>query len=167
MKSPPWKAFQPTLPLQTTNLPMDRVRENFIAADMYNVVSAFMVTPGWNMTNSFVRGLANPGTASAPTAYYWHRGEGNDRQWIKQVMQYEGGSSWVGMVYYYSNNNEATYVPMLDAEGNYVFQLNYDSGGNVTTSYWGADTSVPHYLLEDGSFFILLEDGTSHIALGV
>ena len=165
MKTPAWKAFQHTLPQQTSNLPIDRIRENLVALDMMNTIGAFIISPGWNSTNSFVRGLTNPGTAAAPTSYYWYRGSGVDKQWIKQEMDYSGGASFTRMAFYYSNTNEAIYNPMYDADGNYVFTINYDSDGVLAFTVWGSDFSAYQLIAEDGASLFLLENGTDHIAL--
>lgn len=149
-----WVPFRRQQPTGTTNNPMDMVRTNMYATLLSHVVN-FAVnhngdaqpnynkpTPGWNYTNSFTRGEATPGTYRRPVRAYWWSGSGNTKRWIKVVFTYTNGTFpdfVTTAAFYYSDDNEATYVPMYDEDKNYVITYALAAGPIAITASatWG------------------------------
>jgi len=130
-----WRPNRIATPTGATNKPLDQIRYN-----MYAMVTqtAIGVSLGWNYTNSVTRSEASPGTANLPARKYWYRGSGNTKQWIKAVCSYTG-TNLTKIALYFSEDNEATYVPMVDGDAdlNYVLTLTY-SGADLASASWGA-----------------------------
>ncbi len=130
-----WQPNRLATPTGTTNKPLDQIRYN-----LYAMVAqtALGVSLGWSYTNSVTRGEASPGTAALPARKYWYHGSGNTMQWVKAVCTYTG-TNLTKVALYFSDNNEATYVPMVDGDAglNYVLTLTY-SGADLTAASWGA-----------------------------
>lgn len=128
-----WRPYQPTIPTHATNLPFDVLRANLLAV---HIATACGISPMWSYTNSFTRSEASAGTAALPARKYWYRGTGNSTQWVKVELTYTG-SLMTKAALYFSEDNEGTYVPMLDADRNYVLTVNYDGSNNLTSTSWG------------------------------
>jgi hypothetical protein len=94
--------------------------------------------PGWSYTNSYTRGEDNPGTAAQPfRSYIFYGADDNNRRWVKQDLQYTG-NALTKIAFYYSDNNESSYVPMFNEDGvNYVLTLVYDAEDNLRYTEWG------------------------------
>lgn len=128
-----WRPYYPDIPTHATNMPLDVLRNHLAALA---AAGASGIAPQWNYTNSVTRAEAAPGTAALPARKYWWRGTGNTKKWIKAACTYTG-IDLTKVVMYYSEDNEATYVPMLDADRNYVLTLTYDGANNLTATSWG------------------------------
>ncbi len=129
-----WRPFRPRMLTHATSLPFDVIRAAMFSL---SAASAAGFAPGWSYTNSVTRGQASPGTAAQPARSYVYYGTGNTRQWVKTVCTYTGNSLTKAAMYY-SEDNEATYVPMYDEGGiNYVITLVYDGDDNLESSSWG------------------------------
>jgi hypothetical protein len=129
-----WTAFQPTLPTQYGELPLNKVRANAWAMQ---VATAAGFPPGWSYTNSVTRAESSPGTAALPARQYWTNGTGNQTKWVKAVLTWSA-SDLTKVALYYSDDNEATYVPLVDDGGlDHVITLTYDGSGNLTATSWG------------------------------
>ncbi len=129
-----WKAFRPRLLTHATQLPLDRIRESLFAI---SAAQATGFAPGWSYTNSVTRGEASPGTAEQPLRSYIFYGTGNSKQWVKTVCEYTG-NNLTQAAFYYSNDNEASYVPMYNEDDvNYVLTLVYDVDDNLESTSWG------------------------------
>jgi len=137
-RSTSWVPFKESLPIATNDDPFKIVRANVAANETSAVVvscfaSTPTIVPRWSYTNSVTRAEASPGTAASPARKYWYSGTGNARRWIKAVLTWGPPSK---AAFYYSSDNEATYVPMLDADGNYVLTSTY-TGADLNASTWG------------------------------
>ena len=128
-----WRPYQPEIPIHATNLPLDVLRINIAAV---HIATAVGISPLWNYTNSATRAEAGGGTAELPTNKYWYRGTGNSTKWVKAVHTYSGLDT-TKIAFYYSEDNEATYVPMLDPDRNYVLNLTFDAFHNLSSTSWG------------------------------
>lgn len=128
-----WRPYQPEIPTHASALPLDILRNNIAAV---HIATAVGISPLWNYTNSVTRGEASPGTAGQPARLYWFRGSGNQRKWVKAEHTYSGMTT-TKVALYYSEDNEATYVPLLDADRNYVLSLSWDGSGNLQSTSWG------------------------------
>lgn len=128
-----WRPYQPDIPTHATSLPYDVLRANLSAM---SAAAACGMSPMWGYTNSVTRGEASPGTAALPARKYWWRGAGNAKKWVKAAITYTG-SNPTKIALYFSEDNEATYVPMLDPDRNYVLTLSYDGSSNLTATSWG------------------------------
>lgn len=136
-----WKPFRDTFPNHSCANPLDRARENFIAAEaLMSARSAdktSAVSFGWNYTNSVTLGEPSGGTAAKPNVKYWYHRNGNilHTKWVR------ADCTWTGAVitkiaFYYSNDNRATWAPMTCEMGNYVVTITY-SGADITETTWG------------------------------
>ena len=132
VRSSIWRPYQPEIPTHASANPLDIMRANIAAL---HLTVAAGISPGWNYTNSVTRAEAAPGTADLPARKYWKRGTGNATKWVKAEITYSG-SDMTRIAFYFSEDNEATYVPMLDSDRNYVLNLNYDSFSNLTSTSW-------------------------------
>lgn len=129
-----WRPYQPEIPTQASSLPLDILRNNLAAV---HIATACGVSPMWSYTNSVTRGEASPGTAALPARKYWKRGTLNATKWAKAAITYTGNNP-TKIALYFSEDNEATYVPMLDPDRNYVLTLTYDGSSNLTATSWGS-----------------------------
>jgi hypothetical protein len=118
--------------MQSSGQPFDLVRVNFAAI---HVATGCGITPGWNYITSVGRGEASPGTDVKPARKYWTRPNGNTSQWVRAAITYTGELP-TKYVFHYSADNEATYVPMEDVDGNYVLTLAYN-GTIIKQTTWG------------------------------
>ncbi len=119
-----WRPFRPRMLTHATSLPFDVIRAAMFSL---SAASAAGFAPGWSYTNSVTQ----------PARSYVYYGTGNTRQWVKTVCTYTGNSLTKAAMYY-SEDNEATYVPMYDEGGiNYVITLVYDGDDNLESSSWG------------------------------
>jgi hypothetical protein len=128
-----WRPYQPEIPTGASSLPLDILRNNLAAV---NLATAVGISPLWNYTNSVTRAEASPGTAALPARKYWFRGSGNATKWVKAEHTYSGFDV-TKIAFYYSEDNEGTYVPMLDADRNYVLTLAYDTFNSLKSTIWG------------------------------
>lgn len=129
-----WKAYRPRFLTHATQLPFDRIRESLFALSTAQAVG---FAPGWSYTNSVTRGQASPGTAAQPARSYVYYGTGNTKQWVKTVCTYTG-NCLTKAAFYYSNDNESSYVPMYNEDDtNYVVTLVYDSDDYLQSTSWG------------------------------
>ncbi len=130
-----WLPFFRGQPTHATTLQMDMIRRNLQALD---VMGAASVAHGWSYTNSVTRGEGTPGTAALPLRQYWYYGTGNSRIWVKAVNTYTGTDK-TKIALYYSDDNESTYVAMVDESEaqNYVLTLAYDGANNLEETTWG------------------------------
>jgi len=133
VRSSIWRPYQPEIPTHATNLPFDVIRYNIAAV---HIATACGISPMWSYTNSVTRAEASPGTAAQPARKYWKRGAGNATKWVKAVCTYTG-LNMTKVALYFSEDNESTYVPMLDPDRNYVLTLAYDGANNLTSTSWG------------------------------
>lgn len=133
VKTSIWRPYQPEIPIHASALPLDILRNNLAAV---HIATAAGISPLWSYTNSVTRAEASPGTAAQPARKYWYRGTGNQTKWVKASITYSG-LDMTKVAFYYSEDNEATYVPMLDADRNYVLTLAYDAANNLTSTTWG------------------------------
>jgi hypothetical protein len=133
VKTSIWRPYQPEIPTHASALPLDILRTNISAVHLATAVG---ISPQWNYTNSATRSEVSPGTAAAPARKYWFRGSGNSTKWVKAAITYTG-LDMTKVAFYYSEDNEATYVPMLDADRNYVLTLAYDASNNLKSTSWG------------------------------
>jgi hypothetical protein len=127
-----WVPYQPTVPTHATGQPLDTLRNNLLAIHAYSATGFVSM---WNYTNSVTRGEGSPGTEAEPVRKYWWRGSGNAKKWIKAELTWDS-PDLTKAVFYYSEDNESTYVPMLDADRNYVLTMTYASN-NLESSLWG------------------------------
>ncbi len=129
-----WQPNRMATPTQATNKPLDQIRYNLYAMVTQTAIG---VSLGWSFTQSVTRSEASPGTNALPARKYWYRGTGNTKQWVKAVCTYTG-TDLTKAAMYYSDNNEATYVPMVADDGvSYVLTLTYDGSSNITAASWG------------------------------
>lgn len=133
MRLTKWWPFRSDLPTHATEKPIDVARKNLQALAVLSVAG---IDHGWSYTNSVTRAQASPGTAAEPAIEYYFRGTGNTTQWVKRVLTWAGGVI-TKAAFYYSADNEATYVPLTDDESNnYVLTLTY-SGTDIASTSWG------------------------------
>ena len=133
VKTSVWKPYYPEIPIHASALPIDILRSNLHAV---HIATACGISPLWNYTNSVTRVEASPGTAAQPARKYWFRGTGNTTRWVKAEITYTG-LDMTKVALYFSEDNEATYVPMLDPDRNYVLTLAYDASNNLESTSWG------------------------------
>lgn len=127
-----WYSFFSSLPTQSTYRPIDVLRRHLFSV---TASAAAGVVAGWEYTNSVTRGEGSPGSAAEPARKYWHGVGTSSTKWVKAVLTWSGGNM-TKMALYFSEDNESTYVPMLDDSNNYVLTLSY-SGSNLTATTWG------------------------------
>lgn len=155
-----WVPWRTKAVVDTNPLPFPAIRAN----DLADVVTSHLhsltmnssspaqslpVVPGWTYTNSYTLGEASPGlSAAAPNRRYYRRGSGNTTQWLKAVNTWSG-AQLQEVAFYYSNDNQTTYVPLLDEDGNYVLKLSFFAG--VAASCVIAGATVPN----DGDTVVL------------
>jgi hypothetical protein len=136
-----WKPYIERFPLENAPLQFTGIREKFYALQAMLAIAHFgpqVAVFGWDYTNSVTRGEGTPGTAAKPNRVYF-RTSGtitNQTEWLKADVTWTGANV-TKMALYYSSDNEASYVPMLDEHGFYVCTIAY-SGADVTTTTWGA-----------------------------
>jgi hypothetical protein len=129
-----WRPYRPSQLTQSSVKPLDIVRQALFSLA---AAQATGFAPGWSYTNSVTRGEASPGTAAQPARSYMYYGTGNSKQWLKKVCTYTG-SVLTKAAFYYSNDNEASYVPMYNEDNaNYVLTLTYDGSNNLQSTSWG------------------------------
>jgi hypothetical protein len=128
-----WRPYNPEIPTSASSLPIDIIRANIAAV---HIATAVGISPLWNYTNSVTRGEASPGSAAKPNRKYWWRGSGNSTKWVKVELTWTGDVMTKAALYY-SEDNEGTYVPLLDPDRNYVLTVNYDGSNNLTSTSWG------------------------------
>jgi hypothetical protein len=128
-----WRPYQPEIPTHASALPLDIIRTNISAV---HVATACGISPMWSYTNSVTRAEAAGGTAAQPARKYWYRGTGNTTKWVKAAIEYTL-LDITQVAFYYSEDNESTYVPMLDPDRNYVLTLTYDGANNLESTSWG------------------------------
>lgn len=129
-----WKPYRPGQLTHASALPLDIIRN---ALFTLSAEKATGFAPGWNYTNSVTRAEASPGTAGQPARSYINYGTGNTKKWIKTVCTYTG-NCLTKAAFYYSSDNEASYVPMYNEDdSNYVITLVYDGSDYLQSSTWG------------------------------
>jgi len=129
-----WRKYIASIPTNYNENPVDLARFNMQSLALLNVAGGDF---GWSYTNSVTRGEGTPGTAAEPLREYYYKGTGNERKWLKRVLEWTGGVI-TQAAFYYSEDNESTYVPMYDDDGiNYVLTLVYDGSDNLVSTSWG------------------------------
>lgn len=124
--SQPTTAGSPTPTRQET---IDAIRNNLMA--LRDALVACGSVQGFDYSQS-------GGTAEEPGAMLFTRGS----EIVKITLTWgtTGGEDGnvTKAVYEYSSNGGSSYDPMVDAAGEYVLSITYDSNGNCTATAWGA-----------------------------
>lgn len=122
-------ATKPDATTQTLTQMGQSMRDNARAVRDY--LATLGALPGWNYSVS-------GGSAEQPAIAYYKNGV----EWIKVTLTWgtTGGSAGAvtKAVYQYSANSGGAYDNMVDAAGNYVLNLTYDTAGNCTATTWGS-----------------------------
>ena len=151
-----WTPWRTRAIVDTNPLPFPAIRANdfarVVTAHLSSLIlnsgatSEFLaVVPGWTYTTSYARGEASPGTVSAPARTYYTRGSDNKALWLKIANTWAsvGGQTMLTKAkLYYSSDNQASYAPLLDEDGNYVLTPTYYPG--VKASAWLLGVTIPN-----------------------
>lgn len=164
-------AWQPEIavwPQEKQALQWQRTRERFVANFTTKVIASYFgqgIVAGWNFTNSYTEGELVPGTAAEPARVYW-RTPGtltNSTKWVKAEITWASGVP-SQVAFWYSEDNQGTYVPMYDESNNYILTLEYDVGGALASAHWDPNTDPSIFWLEDGASKYILESGGGYLA---
>lgn len=162
-----WQPEIAVWPQEKQALQWQRTRERFVANFTTKVLSSYFgrgIVSGWNFTNSYTEGEAVPGTAAEPDRVYWYTpGERtNKTKWVKAELTWSGGLV-IRAEFWYSEDNQGTYVPMYDEQLNYVLTLTYD-GTDLATALWDPSTDPSIFWIEDGVSKYILESGGGYLS---
>lgn len=129
----------PYVPLDTTKPNIAQVREANIGSARTNLQALrdiYMATgtfPGFDLY--VVSGGAIPGAnPEKPETVYFAR----PPEYVRVDFNWNAANNVTVMVFYFTPDGGASWLPMVDAAGNYIVRITYDANDAVTAITWGA-----------------------------